>query len=358
MPVRALLALTLALPAACGSSASPSGEASAETAGGDESEGSSEGRARRRRRRARDGEEFPLDEAALVPGTGVTLRAPRGSEPMPVGAGFIHRRRRMQILVIATEGPALLHESVRRGVSESATEEVETEDVEIDGEEAELHVDRQENGQLELERVWVYFRRGARSVLAVGAYAADRSERLRGLVRASLVTLSVDRETPIDPETALGFRLATTEGMAVDRSTSGNLTYGVPGAVPGETGYESPTLHVAPVPIDVPADARTAQCSTILEQIGPIQGDGADTRETISGDDLVGCEIVGHNAEPALATYAALLFRGDATFIVFGAVVEASRQPWIERFRAAARSVQPLRAAPAPAATEEETTEG
>ena len=100
-------------------------------------------------RDSRDPGGSPLDPRRLVAGTGVSLRAPRGSEPTPFGAGFVHRARRIQMLVAAAQGSEQVLDAFRRGVDNEA-DVVATESVRISAREAILHIDRQETGE-ELE---------------------------------------------------------------------------------------------------------------------------------------------------------------------------------------------------------------
>ena len=55
---------------------------------------------------------------------------------------------------------------------------------------------RQLGLEVELERQWILVRDGDRAMAIVGAYLADRSERLRPLVRAALAAAEM---TPCQP---------------------------------------------------------------------------------------------------------------------------------------------------------------
>lgn len=330
----ATLGLTYAL-AACGGQARPT-VASARASSGGET------------REAREDEALPLDPARVVPGTGVTLRAPRGSEPTPFGAGFVHRARRIQMLVAAAHGGADVIEAFRRGI-ETDAEEVSTEVVEVAGRSATLHVDRQASGALELERVWVLVREGERAFVVAGAYDATRSERVRDLVRASVMSAEWSPTEPLDPELAVGFRLSAPEGLVLDRSTTGSVTYGREGQmVPPVIG--SPMLFLIAVPVQVPEAQRDEACEPILAQVGPVPDEQVRSRERIETDQIEGCEVTGwqenENDEGEtmrLATYAALLYLGEDTFLVAGVAREDEAETWLPRFAQAARSVSPAR---------------
>ena len=294
-------------------------------------------------------EELPLDPPALVPGTGVTLRAPRGSQPVPVGAGFMHARRRIQLVVAVAQGD----EGVLHGVEASLgadADELSHEDVTIDGHAARLVVDSQMAGDIELERQWILVREGGRAMAVVGAYLADRSDRLRPLVRAALMSTEWNTTATLDPERAVGYRLATPpEGLVAEQQVVSTLTYAMPGAAPTPASGH-PALLVVPIPIQVPAAQRSAACEQILTQAGPVGEDTIESRATIDTDDAEGCEVFGTQEleEPAeggptsIATYAALVFVGDASFMVAGFVDAAQRDTWSPRFSAAARTVQPV----------------
>lgn len=294
-------------------------------------------------------EALPLDPMRAVPGTGVSMRAPRGSEPTPFGAGFVHRARRIQMLVAAAQGNAEVIATFERGIASDA-ESLETEDVEVAGRAVTLHVDRQETGQdLLLERVWVLVTEGDRAFVVAGAYDASRSERVRDLVRASVLTATWDATAPLDPEAAVGFRLTPPTGLTLDRSTTGSVTYGVEGQmVPPVIG--SPTLFLIAVPAQVPLAQRDDACEPILFQAGPVPDEQVRTRGRFETDSLEGCEVTGwqENERPdgttmRLATYAAIVYLADETFLVAGVVSETDQDAWLPRFAEAARTVASAR---------------
>jgi hypothetical protein len=291
---------------------------------------------------------LPLDPPRNVAGTGVTLRAPRGSEPTPFGAGFVHRGRRIQMLVAAAHGGPEVIRAFRRGIQADA-EEVSTEEVEVAGRRTTLHIDRQASGQLELERVWALVEEGERAFVVAGAYDATRSERVRDLVRASVQSARWSPTEPLDPEAAVGFRLAAPEGLVLDRSTTGSVTYGREGQmVPPVIG--SPTLFLIGIPVQVPAAQRDEACEPILAQVGPVPDDRVRTRERIASDRVEGCEVTGWQENETdegetmrLTTYAALVYLGDDTFLVAGVAREDEAATWLPRFAQAARSVSSAR---------------
>lgn len=297
---------------------------------------------------SRDDETFPLDPMQAVPGTGVSMRAPRGSEPTPFGSGFVHRARRVQILVAAAHGGPEIIAAFRRGI-ELEAESVETEEVQIAGRTTTLHIDRQENGDIVLERVWVLLVDGERAFVIAGAYDSERSERVRGLVRASVLTADWDTAQELDPEVAVGFRLTAPEGLVLDRSTTGSVTYGREGQImPPVMG--APTLFLVAIPAAIPLAQRDEACEPILAQAGPVPDDHVRTRGRIETETVEGCEVTGfqeNEAEDgttiALATYAAVVYLGDDTFMIAGVVAEPERETWLARFAEAARSVTSAR---------------
>ena len=331
--------------AACGGAPAAAGaSAGAASSGGERPEA-----AERTAEASSEDEEFPLDAPAVVPGTGITLRPPRGSDVLPTGAGFVHTRRRIQILVAETEGPASLIASFREQLLAGAEPEGEPETLSLSGVEATLGVDRQESGEVELERVWLYAEEGGRAVAVIGAYVSDRSERYRGLVRAALTSAAWDRARPIDPEQALGFGL-TVEGLVLDRSSSSPLVYGLAGAAVPPSPAE-PRLFVMALPVAVPASQRGEVCEELLLQAGPVGEDSVQDRHDIETDELEGCEVEGlqENEDPdegepeSATTYAAVLFHDDGVFLVAGIVDAALRETWIGRFREASRTLHRVR---------------
>lgn len=305
--------------------------------------------ATQRAERADEAEAFPLDRPRTVPGTGVRIRTPRGSQRSAMGSTFIHPRRRIQIVVAAADGDLSVHQQFRAGLRGDA-ETIDEQDVELDGAPATLVVDRLAQGETELERVWVLARRGTRSVAAMGVYAADRSESLRGLVRASVLSTRFDDRVAVDPEAAVGWRVAGVEGLRLVRTASTNVSYSIDGRPP-PGGTTDPLLFMMPIPVALPDAERAQICSEVLAQLVHLP-DGQDVeRAPIDAGEVQGCEIAGMaGGTPALATYAALVFRGEAAFMVAGTA--GSREPWIARFRAAARTLEPVESAPDPAEEE------
>lgn len=291
-------------------------------------------------------ESLPLDPLRAVAGTGVSLRAPRGSEPTPFGAGFVHRARRIQMLVAAAQGGEAVLEAFRRGIDNDA-EVISSEEVEVAGRTVTLHVDQQETGQdMLIERVWILVTEGDRAFVVAGAYDASRAERVRDLVRASVLSAEWDATAPLDPEAAVGFRIqAPPTGLVLDRSTTSSVTYGLEGHMsPPELG--SPTLFLIAIPAAVPLAQRDDACEPILFQAGPIADDHVRTRGRIETEDVEGCEVTGwqENDGPdgeavQLATYAAIVYLADETFLVAGVAAEGDRETWMPRFAEAARTV-------------------
>lgn len=324
----------------------------------EDADGASARRDRRDRRRTAepDEEELPLDPAALVEGTGVRLRAPRGSQRSAIGSTFIHTRRRIQIVIAAAEGDLSVHQHFRQGLLADA-EEIESEEIELDGAPATVTVDRMTQNETELERVWAIAREGTRSVAVMGVYQAERSERLRPLVRASVLSLRFDREATIDPEEALGWRIDPIEGLELVRTASTTVSYSVDGSPPEGDGGR-PMLYLVPVPIEVPEAQRSSLCPQILEQIVHLPEDAAVDRQAIDAGEVQGCDVAGQAGESgSTATYAALVFRGPAAFMIGGSVAVADREAWIARFRGAARTLRAVRPLPTPSRSIEDEEE-
>lgn len=283
--------------------------------------------------------DFPLGERVVIPGTGVSIEPPRGSERSAVGSTLIHRRRRLQVVIAAAEGDLSVHQQFRQGLRGDA-EELESEEIEVGGLPATLIIDRMEQGQVQLERVWLLVRDGTRSAAAMGVYAADRSETMREYLRASVRTMRVDASVVIDPEAALGWRVEPGTGLELVRAASTNVSYSSNGEPP--PGVGEPMLLLMPVPIDVPASERAELCPQILGQL--VQTSSTDARqETIEAGEVTGCDTSATTTEaPRLDTYAALVFRGDSAFMVVASATTAPRSPWPARFRAAARTLAPV----------------
>ena len=302
---------------------------------------------RSRRARSDEGEaqEFPLGREVAVSGTGVRFQPPRGSQRSALGSTFIHPRRRIQIVIAAAEGDLSIHEQFLGGLQGEADEET-SEELTLDGAESTLVVDRMTQGEAELERVWLVSRRGTRSVALMAVYAAEQSDTLRGLLRASLQTAHFDERTPLDPESAVGWRLPPVEGLSLVRTASTSLSYSPTGSPPPPNST-APALFVMPLPFQVPPAQRDAVCPQVLAQLVSLPESVERESGRVDAGEVQGCDLTASLEDPALATYAALVFRGEGAFMIGGTVAAESSSPWIERFRAAARSVEPMTRTPA-----------
>lgn len=293
-------------------------------------------------------EEFPLEARARVPGTGVSLRAPRGSDPMPTGSGFVHARRRIQIIVAEVSGPDEILDAFRRTLTTEGMPEVDNERISISGHDGTLGIDRTETGDVEIERVWVVVREGDRAMAVVGAYLAERSERYRGLVRAAVTSAEWDPSVPIDAEQAMGFAMEV-EGLVLDRSATSPVTY-VPEGASIPPSPSEPRLFLLALPVAIPPADRDDVCEQLLLQAGPVDEDHVATRGEIETDDLGGCEVTGlvrpgeeADDDTEVSAYSAVVYHDDGIFLVAGLGGSTDGRRWMTRFAEAARSLHRVR---------------
>ncbi len=296
-----------------------------------------------------DDEEFPLAERAPIAGASASLRAPLGSEAMPQGGGFVHTRRRIQLIVIASEGPEWVHQQTLASVS-AGSEEISRETIELMGKPAELVIDTQDTGGLALERVRVFVHDGTRSVLAIGGYAAERSERLRGLVRASVQTLEWDASEPLDPESTLHARLVPSAPLALSRRSTSVLRYETTAqSAIDPTAHPAPTLSVFPVQVSASEQEGLSHCAEMLRGGIDVSEENVISSGTVtSSNGARGCELratqtIPHPSGPAFAahTYAAVLWSSGRSFLVMGMAPDTSGESevWMNRFAENARTL-------------------
>jgi len=132
------------------------------------------------------------------------------------------------------------------------------------------------------------------------------------------------------------------------RTASTNVSYSVDGQPP-QNDAMTPMLFLVPIPIEVPPDQRSSLCTRILDQLVQVPEDATPERHPIDAGEVQGCDVVaaaGQSGEQT--TYAALVFRGPAAFMVGGTVGTPQREQWIARFRSAAATLTPVRELPAP----------
>jgi hypothetical protein len=345
------LLLALFLVACGGGAARPdAGTGSSGTGSGTGTGGEAETETEGEGETAAEEEEFPLEDVGVVAGTGVSVRPPRGADPMPTGSGFMHTRRRIQILVAEAEGSDAVLDAFREQLTGEGTPEIDPEDIDVSGHTGTLGIDRVENGDVELERVWVMVREGDRAMAVIGAYLADRSERYRGLVRASVTSAEWDPSIPIDAEQAMGFAMDV-EGLVLDRTATSPLTYAPSGAAVPPSPND-PRLFLLALPVNIPTADRDDVCEQLLLQAGPVDEDHVVSRGEIETDELGGCEVVGAITPPAtdededpdeVSAYAAIIFHDDGIFLAAGLGGSTDGAAWMERFAEAARSLHRVR---------------
>jgi hypothetical protein len=285
-----------------------------------------------------------LDPRASLPGTGVSMRAPGGSERTAISAGFIDPRGRFQIFVAVASGDDALLDDFARGLgTEALAHELGAEAVTIDGRATRLVLDTEEQGY---EREWIFLRDGDHALAVVGAYDSTPDQHLRELVRESLLSIRWDARATIEPERAAGFGLTPPAQLTAEPRVVAGLTYLEPG-LPMSPGSGRPAIFLFPIPVDVPPSERAEYCEPLLLMAGPIGEQAVVSHAAFSTEALSGCEVFGHEEilEPiqggptALATYAAIVFLEDGAFMVAGFVDANERETWAPLFTVAARTV-------------------
>jgi hypothetical protein len=273
------------------------------------------------------------------------MRLPQGAEATEIGAGFVNERDRYLIRVAVANGSSETLDQLVRSMRSDA-EEISTEMITVQNRPARIVVDRQRHANLDLERVWVFVREGDQALVAVGAYAVGSPDETRETVRNTILSTEWTPSVAVDPEVAAGFRLTAPEGLAPDPQIANTLTYLTPGTeLSPATGR--PAMLVVPLPFDVPVAERVEFCTRILPEAGPVGEDTVLARGEIATPTLQGCEVFGRESIPEpiaggpseLATYAAIVFTDDTSFMVVGSVDAAQRDAWAPKFSEATRTV-------------------
>jgi len=283
-----------------------------------------------------------LGEATAVPGTGVTLRPPLGSEPMPFGGGFVSRRSRVQLSVVVAQGGEELLEAMRTGGSGEAPEPDAEDEVTLAGVDARIGRDRVQTQAGVLERMWLMAHDGSRALGVIAMYEAERAEAYRGGIREALESVEWDREATIDAAAALGIQLGPIEGMELSRRSTANVVYLPPGS-PFPPEPNTPVLTVSPLPMAVPPDQVARACPQIAARLVPAPSADVELEGVIDDGSLPGCErlaLMDTESGDRVATYAGLVFHEGAPLLVTASVAADDVETWQPRFASAARSVQ------------------
>lgn len=283
-----------------------------------------------------------LGEAVEVTGTGVTLRPPAGSQPMPFGAGFLALRQRVQISVVVAEGGPEVLEAIRTGGDPNAPAPTHEEEVSIDGQDGRLGRDRLRTQSASLERLWLLVHDGRRGMGVVATYEAQRARAYRPAMEEALRGVRWDHTAELDPSAALGIDVGPIPGLEASQRSTANLVFIAPGAefppIPGQV-----VLTVSPLPVRIPEDRISSLCGQLAARFVPVPTDAIEHEGAIEDGSMPGCERLG-TAEleegPRIATYAALLFHEGTPVLVTASVAADELGTWRDRFTAAARTVR------------------
>jgi hypothetical protein len=281
-----------------------------------------------------------LGEAVAVPGTGVTMRPPEGSQRIPFGAGFLAMRHRIQISVVVAEGSPSLLDAVRAQGGAQAHGEPET--VTISGQEGRIGRDRIRTQAGALERSWLLVHDGTRGLAVVATYEVTRAEQAWPAMREALTGVTWDRETPIDPAVALGIQVGDIEGLTLSRATTANVVLLGPGAsFPPQPGQ--PVVTISPLPMQLASEQSARVCEQLVARLLPVPSSDIQLEGAIENGPLPGCErLATAEAEgQRLATYAAIVFTSNTPILVTGTVDATQVRRWRPRFVSAARSIRP-----------------
>lgn len=283
-----------------------------------------------------------LGEPTEVPGTGVTLRPPEGSQPMPFGGGFLAPRQRVQLSVVVAEGGEDVLEAIRTGGAQDAPEPDTVEEVTIAGQNGRIGRDRVRSPAGVLERTWLLVHDGTRGLGVVATYEADRASQYRGPLRESLAGVRWERDATLDAEAALGIHVGPVEGLEPSHRSTANLVLLPPNApFPPEAGHA--VVSVSPLPMQVPADRIAEICPSLASRLLPVAADELQHEGAVEDGALPGCERLGTaqtREGQEVVTYAALLFHEGMPILLTASVDSAELSTWRPRFASAARSIR------------------
>ncbi len=303
-----------------------------------------------------DGDDGPIDAAAMrgmltslelgdavpVPGTGVTMRAPAGAQPMPFAAGFLALRERLQVSVAVVEGGPEVLDALRTGGDPSAPAPAAEADFEVSGQTGRLGRDEIQTSQGVLERQWLLVHDGTRGLGVIATYEQNRAQGYRRPVRQMLESVAWDRDAELDAAAALGVDVGPVEGLEMSHRSTANLVMLPPGAeFPPQPGQV--VLTVSPLPARVPENRAMGICPQLAARFLPAPDDEVSHEADVEGGALRGCERIAAAGLPdgsRVAAYAAVLFHEGTPILVTASVAEASLATWAPRFTAAAQSVR------------------
>ncbi len=282
------------------------------------------------------------DEPVALPGTGVSMRPPSGSTPMPFGSGFLARAQRVQVSVVVAVGEPEVLDAIR-AAGGRLPEAQGVEDVTIAGQPGRIGRDAIRTEQAVLERSWLLVHDGTRGLGVVATYEAARASMYRAPLREALAAVQWDREVPLDAAAALGVSLGPVQGLEQSRRSTANLVYLEPGgAFPPEAGQVVLTVSPLPIPMQVPDDRISSICTQILARLVPAPVSAVELEGEVEDGGLPGCERLATmptEEGPSVITYAAVLFHEGSPLLLTASADASQLATWRPRFASAARSL-------------------
>ncbi len=282
----------------------------------------------------------PLGPMTELPGTGVRLRPPSGAELLPLGPGLAIPDERAVITIAIRDGDRSIRDELL-----GALEHGEGADVRhrtIDGRAATLVRDAVSSADGTLARLALVADAEGR-VLLVTATSAP-SESAEATLERSLATVRWNATAPLDPAAAIGLHVDGGADLVVDTGTVSVLVLEGRGAS-SPPALGDPTLTFLPVARPPPPRGDQRACAALLEESRALDAP-VESATAIEESALFGCEATGLvEREPSMTLrgYAALLVLDVGPFLAVGSVADAGGEVWIERFRAAARSLRQTR---------------
>lgn len=282
--------------------------------------------------------------AERVAGTRVSLEPPEG---FAADTQFLGFRNAKNATIMVTEVPGPI-ERLRSGMTKSGLAGrgmtlIETTDVKVGDQDAQLLLVSQSAGGVVFEKWIVVFGTATNSVFIVATYPGSEAKLLREPMKKAVLSARWNLEAEVDRFEGLPFHVTESAGLRIANRVS-NLVMLTEGGVEGAVAPDDPLLVVAASISEVDLEDLKAFCETRLNEVEQISGLRNVTGGATKVDGLPAYEITADAADSKSATpvrvYQLVVADGRAYFLAQGLVGVKRAVEFLPQFREVATSIR------------------
>lgn len=283
--------------------------------------------------------------AERVTGTRVTLEPPAGFVQETRFPGFGHAESGASIMVTEIPGPIA---QVRAGMTKTGLAGrgmalVESEELKVGGEEAQLVRVTQSAAGVSYEKWLLLFGNARESVVVVATYKEQDASSKREPMKRAVLSARRDENTTSDRLEGLPFRIDETDTLKIANRVS-NLLLLTERGIAGAVDTDSPLLVVGASINDVDLSDLAAFADRRLRQIEQVSDVAHVEGTAMEVGGLPAYELTASAADKStgkpLRVYQLVVAHGSTYFLAQGMVGVKRAEQFVPEFRAVARSLR------------------